>query len=89
MKKIKQIFQEFLSDWRAKTPKIAKFFRNLAGTVTGIVVVLSGIAGILPSLDVPIWFTNYGWYIAGICALITAYSGSQKVKSEIPINPQQ
>jgi hypothetical protein len=93
-KEIKVYLQKFSSNWKAETPKLAKFFRNLAGAVTGIIVVLSGIAGMFPNLNVPTWFTNYGWYVAGICALITAYSGAQKKdlkdpdKTEIPTNPK-
>ena len=79
MKKLKALYRKFRSDWHAETPKIYKAIRNAAGAITGVIVVLSGTAGVFPSLNVPTWFTNYGWYVAGVCALITVHSGKQKV----------
>ena len=81
MRKLKVLYRKFRADWRAETPKIYKAIRNAAGAVTGIIVILSGVAGVFPNLNVPTWFTSYGWYVAGLCALITAYSGKQKVQS--------
>ena len=84
------MFKKFIVNWRAETPKFWKGLRDAAGIVTTSILVLSGIAGVFPSLNVPTWFSNYGWYIAGACALITAFSGQKKVeKSEIPTNPEK
>ena len=79
MIKIKAWIQEFISDWKEETPKIWKWMRNIAAGATTALVILSGIGSQFPTLEVPYWFSQYGWYVAAACALITGYSGKQKV----------
>lgn len=79
MIKLKKWIQEFIHDWKEETPKIWKVIRDIAGVMTTVIIILSGVGSQFPSLEVPYWFPRYGWYIAGGCALIIGYSGKQKV----------
>lgn len=72
----------FKAAWKAETPKLSKWIRNVAGTVTTVMMILAGISGIFPTLNVPVWFSDYGWYIAGVAALITGFSGTRTVKKD-------
>lgn len=79
IQKIKILINRFIQDCKEETPKIWAWIRNLAAGLTLAITILSGVGATFPSLEVPYWFSSYGWYIAGICALITGYSAKQKV----------
>lgn len=77
--KIKVWIKEFIADWKEDTPKRWKVIRDVSGATTTAILILSGVGSQFPALEVPYWFSHYGWYIAGVCALITGYSGKQKI----------
>lgn len=77
--KLAAIFKEFIADCKAETPKIWKWIRDVAGGITTAILILSGVGSQFPTLEVPSWFSQYGWYIAGLCALIVGYSARKKV----------
>lgn len=77
--KIKTWIKEFITDCKEETPKIWKWIRDIAGGITIGIGILSGIGAQFPIFEIPYWFSHYGWYIAGVCALITGYSARKKV----------
>jgi hypothetical protein len=77
---IKKLIKVFIDDWKEETPKVWARVRNIAGAITVAIPILEGVTPQFPSFQPPTWFIDYGWYIAGICLLITGLSGKQKKK---------
>jgi len=73
------IIKKVISDWSAETPKIAKFIRNIAGTLT---VVLPTAWGILTATGImlPMFINNIMGYIILISAIITGIAGTKTKK---------
>ena len=79
MKKIKEFFKEIVRQWKAETPKVAKWIRNISGIITAVVPsawMTFNVMGIL----MPYWFSQNVGYITLAALLITGFAGTKEKK---------
>ena len=79
MKKIKEFFKDVVRQWKAETPKVAKWIRNIAGIITAIVP-SSWAAFTLMSIQMPDWFNHSVGFITFSALLITGIAGTKEKK---------
>ena len=78
---MKKLLERFLNAWNARTPKLWKFLRNLAGFITLAVPFLAGMSSSIPNITVPEWFTQYSWYLMAGAGLLTLFAGTRQKKT--------
>lgn len=86
MKKAKDFFREaifFIKDiprqWKAETPKIAKWVRNTFATL-GSAALAFNTAVTSISASTPSWYSDNIWFVIGGCAAIVVIAGTKEVK---------
>lgn len=80
MKKIIAIIKDYPRRWKAETPKLAKWIRNVAATITA-----ANIATLMGSLLIngivfPIWFSQIVGSVILVSGIITAVAGAKEKK---------
>ena len=77
MKKIIAFIKDLPRQWKAETPKLAKWVRNVAATITAVVptawLTFQGMGIILPE-----WFVNNVGYITLASLIITGLAGTKE-----------
>lgn len=80
MKKLIEFIKDLPRKWRAETPKLAKWIRNVAGVITAVVptawMTFQGMGIILPY-----WFTQNVGYITFASLLIAGFAGIKEKKN--------
>lgn len=62
------------------TPKKWKRIQATAGSLLAIVTALAALPTVVPGMNVPTWFSDYGWYAAAVLTAIIAYGQSREGK---------
>ena len=79
MKKIIDFIKDLPRQWKAETPKLAKWIRNVAAAITAVVptawLTFQGMGITLPE-----WFVNHVGYITLISLIITGLAGTKECK---------
>lgn len=79
MKKLIQFIKDLPRQWKAETPKMAKWIRNIAGTIAAVVpgawLTFQGMGITLPD-----WFVNHVGYITLAALVITGIAGTKEKK---------
>ena len=76
---MKNLITTLIAKWKSETPALAKYIRNLAGTI--IVVVPSAWAALQGiGIALPEWFSNSVGYIMFASAIIAGVAGAQTKK---------
>lgn len=65
--------------WKADTPKIAKWIRNTFTTL-GAAIFAFNSAIVSISASTPSWYSDNVWYFIGGCAAIVVLAGTKEVK---------
>ena len=79
MKKLIAFIKDLPRQWKAETPRIAKWVRNSAATITAVVPtawVTFNTMGIM----LPPWFVNNVGYITLVSLVITGLAGTKEKK---------
>lgn len=80
MKKIISFVKDLPRQWKAETPVICKYIRNVAGVLA---VAIPTICNTCPAgLVVPEWFLKYSWYIFAACLFVTGAAGTKEFKKD-------
>lgn len=77
MKKIIAFIKDLPRQWRADTPKVAKWVRNASATIAAVVpgawLTFQGMG-----ISLPEWFVNHVGYITLAALLITGVAGTKE-----------
>jgi len=80
MKNIIAFIKDLPRQWKAETPKLAKWIRNAAATITAVVptawLTFQGMGITLPG-----WFVNNVGYITLASLIITGLAGTKEKKN--------
>jgi hypothetical protein len=79
MKKMIVFIKDLPRQWKAETPKLAKWIRNIAATIATVVpgawLTFQGMGIMLPD-----WFVNHVGYITLAALVITGIAGTKEKK---------
>ena len=79
MKKLIAFIKDLPRQWKAETPKVAKWVRNSAATITAVVPT-AWITFNTMGIMLPTWFVNNVGYITLISLIITGLAGTKEKK---------
>lgn len=79
MKKLIEFIKDLPRQWKAETPRIAKWVRNYAATVTAVVPT-AWITFNTMGIMLPVWFVNNVGYITLVSLVITGLAGTKEKK---------
>lgn len=82
MKKVIAFIKDLPRQWRAETPKIAKWIRNIAAIITAVVPT-AWVTFQTMNITLPDWFTTHVGYITLASLIITGIAGTKEKKGEI------
>ena len=69
--------KSLIKQWKAETPKVAKYIRNVAGGLSAAFGTLKA-----SGIDTPVWLDDSIGYIIFISALIMLIAGTKEKKTK-------